>query len=175
MPNRRLLFTAIIKLLILLGLLVMIWVFINSLFSKDERISVTVSKDVPILTLDLSEMKKGQIKKVRWDNKEVAILSRQNLSILKTIENSEFKEKLHPSINVQTRSIRPEYFVYFNAGDSSNCPLFYAAGELKDVCTSNKFDETGRGLKLSLNDFVLKIPPHYFENTKLIIGKWNPN
>lgn len=76
----------------------MIWVFINSLFSKDERISVTVSKDVPILTLDLSEMKKGQIKKVRWDNKEVAILSRQNLSILKTIENSEFKEKLHPSI-----------------------------------------------------------------------------
>lgn len=170
MQNRRLYFSAIIKLLILSGLLFLAVVFINSLFTDDDSYKVREDHEVKISIISISGMFKGQILKTRWNNKEVAVLFRQFPERLKTTDLKE--ENLPPSLDIVTRSKTVEYFVYLNIGDSNNCPLFYSAGEFKDVCSANKFDEAGRPLNGISSNFKIKIPPHYFENQNLVIGKW---
>ena len=174
MQNRRLLFTVIIKLLIVSGFLLLIFVFMNSLFTKDDSVRNVSSQKVSIAILNIADMQKGQIKKIRWNNKEVAILLRQNFEKLKSNKGEFLNDDMHHSINTKTRSIKVEYFVYINTGDSRNCPLFYSGGELKDICSSNKFDEAGISLYGNSQGFRLKVPPHYFDDTKLVIGKWQP-
>lgn len=174
MQNRRLLFGVIIKLLILSGILLLIAVLVNSLFIKTPTKSIFENNKIPITKIGLTDMFKGQIRKIRWKNKEVAVLLRQFPEKLQS-DNSEFSDKpLHPSLDNKTRSLKDSYFVYFNTGDSNNCPLHYAAGEFKDVCSANKFDEAGRPLSASGESHHLKIPPHYFENSDVVIGKWKP-
>ena len=186
MKNRRLLLSVIIKLLSFLGLMLLLLVFVNSLFTKDTRSQKEVEKEltVEIVTLDLEDMFKGQIRKVRWNNREVAVLLRQfpdkisnkNLdsNLDKNFDNNkpDSNNVYHSSIDKQLRSKNVEYFVYFNIGDSGNCPLFYAAGIFKDICSLNTFDETGRSITVNSQQFEIDIPPHYFENGNLFIGKW---
>jgi len=174
MHNRRLLFAVIIKLLTFLGLLLLTLVFFNSLFTSDGNVSKTSSSEMPIVVLDITEMQKGQIKKIRWNNRDVAILLRQFPEKLANQSTKNSQQGLHPSINLQIRSKKTEYFVYFNIGDSRNCPLFYAAGEFKDVCSSNRFDEAGRDINANQQSYMLAIPPHYFEQDTVIFGKWQP-
>jgi len=128
------------------GLLLLSVVFVNSLFTRDSKKSLEVKKESPIVSIDISDMFKGQIRKIRWDKKEVAILLRQFPKKLTSISTLTSKNELHPVLNKATRSINREYFVYLNTGDSNNCPLYYSGGEFKDVCSSNKFDESGRML-----------------------------
>lgn len=172
MQNRRLLFSVIIKLLTFSGLILLTVVFVNSLFSSDERVTTNVNKEFATVILDITEMYKGQIKTVRWNNKEVAVLFRQFPEKLGGIDKVSLDENHHPSIKAQLRSVKSEYFVYFNIGDSKNCPLYYAAGVFKDVCSSNRFDEAGRDIKANLQSYMLEIPPHYFEKGNLIFGQW---
>ena len=179
MLNRRTLFAAIIKLLVMLGLLLLAIVFINSLFIGDDNARPKIEENpVDIVSLDIADIRKGQVKRVRWDNREVAILYRQFPEKLSqaTVENSASltNEKIHSSINAETRSIKNEYFVYFNVGDSKNCPLYYAGGVFKDTCSSNQFDESGRNISTSPLNYKLQIPPHYFDKQQLIFGKWHP-
>ena len=174
MQNRRLLLSAIIKLLTLLGLLLLTLVFINSLFTDDGSVADTPGNELPVVKLEITDMQKGQIKKIRWNNKDVAILLRQFPEKLLQKAGDNLQEDLHPSIKSQTRSKKTEYFVYFNIGDSRNCPLFYAAGEFKDVCSSNRFDEAGRDMNANQQSYMLAIPPHYFEQDTVIFGKWQP-
>jgi len=172
MQNRRLFFSAVIKLLMLLGFLILAVVLINSLFTKNERVKVANNTEIPIAIINTSDMFKGQIRKIRWNNKEVAVLLRQFPEKLSAIETK--SENLHPSLDLKTRSKNKDYFVYLNIGDSNNCPLFYSAGEFKDVCSANKFDEAGLPLQSVSNNFKINIPPHYFDDEDLIIGKWEP-
>ena len=173
MKNRILLFSVIIKSMILLGLLLLTLVFINSLFTNNKTQKKEISQEVTLATIDITDMFSGQIRKVRWNNKEIAVLLRQFPQKLLEADKP-FEEKLHPSINKQTRSKIDNYFVYFNLGDSNNCPLFYSAGEFKDVCSANKFDEAGRAFNSTTSSFTLKVPPHYFDKNELVIGKWQP-
>ena len=174
MQNRRLLFSVIIKLLTFSGLILLIVVFVNSLFSSNEIININNKEELPNAVLDISEMYKGQIKTVRWNNKEVAVLLRQFPEKLGEIDKVSLVESHHPSIKPQLRSVKPEYFVYYNIGDSKNCPLYYAAGIFKDVCSSNRFDEAGRDIKANLQSYMLEVPPHHFEKENLIFGQWKP-
>ena len=172
MQNRRLLFSFIIKLLIVTGLVILMLVFINSLFSSDSRVSTTVDDELPLVMIDISDMYKGQIKKIRWNNKDVAVLFRQFPEKLSKQKTEDLKEDFPPSINSKMRSQNQDYFVYINSGDSKNCPLFYSGGEFKDICTSNKFDEAGRSINTSFQGFMLAVQPHNFMENRLIIGQW---
>ena len=174
MQNRRLFFSVIIKLLVFLGLLLLTLVFLNSLFTNDSSNSKVAKVEKPLTIIDISEMQSGQIRKARWKNREVAILFRQFPENLDQAVKVNELTDLHPSIKTHTRSKKPEYFVYFNVGDSKNCPLYYAGGIFKDVCSSNRFDEAGRYVNGNLQSYMLEIPAHYFEHDKLIIGKWLP-
>ncbi|MGK0270193.1 MAG: hypothetical protein ACI88H_000836 [Cocleimonas sp.] len=174
--KRRLLLSVIIKLLTFLGLLLLLLVFFNSLFTDDESNSKTAINKIQLSKIEISEMVSGQIRKVRWNGKEAAILLRQfpeKLDQTDTAEmQKEFQEKLHSSIKLNSRSKKAEYFVYINTGDSKNCPLYYAAGIFKDVCSSNKFDEAGRDIKNKLHGYKIEIPPHYFNNNIVVFGQW---
>ena len=177
MQSRRLLFRVILKSLFLCGFLVLIAVFLNSLFTNQQvknKVNDADNKKSNLVTLDISNMRKGQVRRVLWGAKEVAVLYRQFPEKLANQAGEFLQEDLHPSIKSQTRSKKTEYFVYFNIGDSRNCPLFYAAGEFKDVCSSNRFDEAGRDMNANQQSYMLAIPPHYFEQDTVIFGKWQP-
>ncbi len=157
------------------GLILLTVVFVNSLFSSDERLISSDTEKLPAIQLDISGMKSGEIRKVRWGSKEVAVLLRQFPEKLEKVITDNSQENSHPTVQPQARSIKLEYFVYINLGDSKNCPLYYAAGEFKDVCSSNKFDETGRDIRANLQGYKLQIPPHYFVKENIVFGQWSAN
>jgi hypothetical protein len=171
MQDRRLLLRTILKILIFSAVLILLLVFLNSLFLR-EKIGLNINNDVVLqkVQLDVSELQPGQIKKTRWKGKEVAVLYRKNLQ--SEIKQSALEEELHPSLYAISRSQLPEYFVYFNVGDSGNCPLFYSQGIFKDICTANEFDESGRGIKGVQGNSAIQIPPHHFIGNEIVIGLW---
>lgn len=173
MKNRRILFRVILKSLLFFGFLAIMVVFLNSLFIDDEKQSTLkeVSEKTEHVSIDTSEMRKGEVRRVRWGVKDVAVLYRQFSKKIK-IDDGAAKDKMHQSLSPETRSIKPEYFVFINHGDSGNCPLYYAQGEFNDTCTTNIFDENGVAVKLAQLKYQIKVPPHYFEGTTIRIGSW---
>lgn len=181
MKNRRLLFRVILKSLIFFGFVILMAVFFNSLFTTQEDKNVITEKGnkLALVSIDISDMRKGEIRKVRWGVKEAAVLYRQFSKKVKTsgeaaekVSNKSSKDKLNASLSSETRSIKPDYFVFINHGDSQNCPLYYAKGEFNDTCSKNIFDENGLPVFSSQVSYQLKIPPHYFEGNLIKVGAW---
>ncbi|WP_299880703.1 hypothetical protein [uncultured Cocleimonas sp.] len=177
MESRRLLFRVILKSLFFVGFLVLIAVFFNTLFTTQDENKQIDAKDNQIATvaIDISDMRKGEIRKVRWGVKEAAVLYRQfskKVDLNKNKGNKSSKNTLHDSLSTETRSIKPDYFVFINHGDSRNCPLYYAKGEFNDTCSKNIFDENGLPVFAARVSYQLKIPPHYFEGNSIKIGAW---
>jgi len=135
---KRLRLRVAIKLMLSMALIVLFIVLFNSfspLFQKKE------TKE-EALTIDTSLMKVGEITKVRWEAKEVAVL------------------KLEPS----------KFFVYYNHGDSGNCPLFFMKDRFKDVCTGKLFDLKGYQIDNLEHGYRLQTPPYTLKNNKVILG-----
>ena len=167
MKNPRLVFRVIIKVLMVLGLLILLWVFASSLFVHQDKEPV-VEHD--LLELDLKDMRDGNVRKIRWEGKEIGILKRKGHHVL---GYTKYVAKIpHQSLNSALRSLTKEYFVYYNHGNSGNCPLFNEGNGFKDTCTGTHFDTTGRETDKGLQGARLEIPPHYFQDDKLFIGAW---
>jgi len=88
MQNPRLVLSALIKLLVFSGLLLFVIVLVNSLFIKDAVVEQNVEKEEVLASIELADMFKGQTRKTRWNNKEVAVLLRQFPDKLKAIEDT---------------------------------------------------------------------------------------
>ncbi len=167
MQKQRLIYCVILKVMTLIAALILLVVFINSLFlgsngAKDDSRDKTV-------TLNLTGMAQGEIRKIAWNGREVAVLKR---SVGQLIQKTGEPQQL----NQQSRSIFTDYFVFFNAGDSGHCPLFFNGKTLKDTCSGKRFDLTGRENSPS-GHFVIDVPAHYFviqdgEAKQLVIGRW---
>ncbi len=139
--NNRLIYRVILKVLALLALLLLTGVFINSLFTASEK-KRSHKSIIPRVELYIADMKQGEIRKTRWNGKEVAVLLRKD----------------------------NDYFVYINAGNSGNCPLFKEPKGFKDVCTGTRFDFFGKEIGNAEQGYKLKIPPHHIVKGKLLIG-----
>ncbi len=177
MENRRLLFRVILKSLFFFGFLVVIVVFLNSLFTnqQDKRQNPDKDNKVKLVSIDISDMRKGEVRRVRWGVQEAAVLYRQfskKAANNDQISKKSSKDTLHASLTAQTRSIKPDYFVFINHGDSRNCPLYYAKGEFNDTCSKNIFDENGLPVFPTQVSYQLEIPPHYFEENLIKVGSW---
>ncbi len=170
MQDRRLFLRVILKALALTGVLFLLYILSGSLFTAKKMSSNTVGK-LPLVYLDISTLQKGRLKKIHWNGKEVAILYRRNPVIDKPKQLVSPDDSIHESLQPWMRSQKPEYFVYINAGDSGNCPLFYSQGTFKDICSANQFDENGRGKEQQ--HLSLKIPPHYFKENGIVFGAWS--
>lgn len=168
MQSRRLFFRALLKALVFLGLVVLLLVFFNSLFTTDKATNKQ-SKKFNKVILDISGLEPGQIKKIRWDGREVAVLRR-----IKAIKEKDTvrSDADHKTLNAWSRSLKPEYFVYMNVGDSGNCPLFYSQATFKDICTGTLFDESGREKRGDLLGYAIKVPAHRINNNSIIFGAW---
>ena len=141
--DNRLVYRVVLKLLSLLALGILTIVFINSLFIS--RVPENSKQNIhTVVELDLSGMLKGEIRKIRWESKEVAVLRREDAT----------------------------YFTFTNMGDSGNCPLFKESNSLKDVCTGTRFDFSGRDKNKLAQGVKLSIPPHYFLKDRIFIGSW---
>ncbi len=138
--DKRLIYRVVLKLLFVLSLVLLTFVFINSLFvqSNDENPGKT---SLSIVKLDISGMVKGDIRKTQWKGKQVNVLR-----------------------------IDDKYFTYINVGDSGNCPLFKEPNGLKDICTGTHFDYSGREKSNKKHGFTLFSPPSYYEDGILYIG-----
>ena len=130
------------KSLALIGTAILLYVMLSSLFEepKDTQPNTT---SVNIIEVDLTGMINNQIRKTRWNGREVIILKGKSAS---------------------------DYSVYFNTGDSGNCPLFYIAGTFKDTCTGTMYDQHGYE-KNTQQPKKLKGPDYYFQDSVIVIGK----
>ena len=141
--DKRLIYRVVIKLLFLLALGALMIVFISSLFTQsNDENNKRVSSS--IVELDIIGLVKGDIRKVQWDGKEVNVIRLEDNKL----------------------------FTYINTGDSGNCPLFKETSGFKDICTGTRFDFSGRQKGNGEHGFKLTIPPNYYENGILFIGKW---
>jgi len=168
--DKRLIYRVVLKILLSVALLVLLVVFVKSLFIGANETQKSQEVTSVLVSLDLEGMRKGEIRKIRLDGKEVAVLKRKGNPKFRP---TKYLPKIpHPSLNGWLRSITQDYFVYYNYGDSGNCPLFNEGDGFKDTCTSMRFDTSGREKDKGLQGYRLEIPPHYFQDDKLFIGAW---
>jgi hypothetical protein len=143
MMDKRLIYRVVLKVLFLILLGVLAIVLLNSLFTQSND-NNNQQNSLSVVELDVSGMKKGDIRKIQWEGKEVNVIY---------LEGNKF-------------------FTYINVGDSGNCPLFKDANGFKDVCTGTYFDFSGNQKDNKEHGFKLMIPPNYSENNVISIGKW---
>jgi Rieske Fe-S protein len=170
MKNPRLIYRVALKILALSAFVLLLWVMTRSLFvGSNLAESKNTQQKAQRVILEISGMQKGEIRKARWQGKEVAVLYRKSPIPQQAQPNTKQPQLLNKTAS---RALKPDYFVYINTGDSGNCPLFYANDTFKDICSSTLFDSAGRKTNSQQQGIALKIPPHYFENNTLIIGEW---
>lgn len=164
MENQRLIYRVILKVLTSFALMILIWVFVSSLFTQSGK-NVKNGANESVVEFDLSAMKKGEIRKLRFGNKDVSVLYREKPINHETLESLQQPNMiLHPEDN--------NYFIYYNHGDSGNCPLFYSKKGLKDVCSGTVFDTVGRDIRNENHGYKLIVPAHYYSGNRLFLGKW---
>ncbi len=166
--DRRKIYTVALKLLALLGVVIVMAVMINSLFPTSVTKEVNTSvNDVKPQTVEasLASLHSGKMMLIQWAGKPVAILKRINPPQDFTIGEP---------LNSEWRSVKAEYFVFFNVVGAAQCPLYLMpkGEQLKDTCTGIMYDTAGKLIKTS-GDSLL-IPPYYFNTEKntIVIGEW---
>jgi len=143
MTDKRQIYRVILQLMTYLSVAVLLWVLFSSTFVGDDKKQQRV--DDPI-EMSLQQLAQGELTHVLWQGKSVSILHRND-------------------------AVNTPYFVYYNLGDSGNCPLFFNGKVLKDTCTGTQYNQMGETLNKGRTD-DLASPPHYFilKQQKVIIG-----
>ena len=148
MTDKRQVYRVILQIMTYIGIAILLWVMFSSVFVEDEENSDASGETIEVLVKSLA---KGESTHVIWQGKKVSILHRNTPKGVANKTN--------------------EYFVYYDLGDSGNCPLFFTGDILKDTCTGTTYNQFGKPIeRTNVND--LESPPHYFiEPTKLLIGE----
>ncbi|MEE9303815.1 MAG: hypothetical protein V3U84_08505 [Thiotrichaceae bacterium] len=169
--DRRQVYSVSLKLLTLLGVVIIMAVMINSLFPvSDENAHAEASSNgtqPPLLKVSVESLLSGKMKFVSWAGRSVAIVKR--------IDPPNNFQPGQP-LNNQWRSVKAEYFVFYNSVGVSQCPLYLmpVGDRLKDTCSGVFYDIKGE--RISGNGVSLQIPPYYFESdTTLVVGQWGGN
>lgn len=164
MGNQRLVYRVILKVLAVLALVMLVWVFINSLFTQNHEEKVESEKK-ELVKIKLAEMKRGGIQKVRLGNQEISILYRKEPVALAKLKGNLKKDMIFYPQDA-------DFYVFYNYGDSGNCPLFYSKETFKDTCSGKLFDTLGQEINNQKHGFRLVTPPHYYQANNLFLGKW---
>ena len=172
--NKIQLYRVILKVMALLGIIALLWVFLNASSTPDDSQANSVSYSN---TVDLADLAAGELKLAQFGALSVAILHRSEADQAKLAMAAQQspKEATEQAVSKHPwRSMMLPYLVVVNRGDSGNCPLFSGNGMLKDTCTGSLFDSTGRR-RLSGGQNALSVPPHYFSGPDtVVVGRWLP-
>ncbi len=168
--NRRQVYSILLKLLSLLGVVVVMAVMINSLFpvdatDKNEKSFTSQTTIPPTTAFPVDTLIPGKLSITHWGGKQIGLLKRMKTPVPFTPGQP---------LSAQWRSVHPDYFVFYNTIGAAQCPLFVmpAGNRLKDTCTGIFYDTAGQ--RINGSGAALAIPPHYFKDEQtLIIGRWH--
>ena len=179
------------KVLALIGLAFMAFPFLSLLFSGSDQGQNGRPSDA--LTVDLTDLAPGEIRKVQWRGRPVWIYRRTASDLAGIQELDRELRDPHSASSEQPvdarnafRSLRREYFVFIPLETSRNCrvrpagPEEYISteqvrwrGGFVEACHLARFDPAGRvyrdfGIPQQRN---LSVPPHRFlSETRVQIG-----
>ena len=167
--NKRQLYSLLLKLLTLFGIVILMSVMINSLWGLkevgDEAADVKKTASATVMEVVLDDMRQGSIKRVLFQGQDIAVLYRSDDVAKEQVETHE--------LNEAWRSIKAKYFIFINAAGPTRCPLHLSADAtvLKDICSGVTYDTTGRNKRGGVERLI--IPPHYYdEKGALFLGAW---
>lgn len=136
MSDKRKLYRVIMKILTLVGVGIILWVFLNSVFVTNHEKQSEAQEHMEV---SLKQLDFGEITHVNWNGKKVSIL------------------------NTANATERATFFVFYDVGDSGNCPLFFNGEILKDTCTGTVFNQQGESITKG-RSHTLQSPPYYFKD-----------
>ncbi len=173
--NKRQVYSLLLKLLTLFGVVVLMAVLINSLWGLKEAGGDTKGGEKiassNVMKVVLEDMRQGSMTRVLFQGQDIAILYRvDETGTSEVIKDDKNETK---QLNEGWRSIKADYFVFINAAGATRCPLHLSADAhvLKDICSGVTYDTTGRNNRGGIERLV--IPPHYFDDAgTLFLGGW---
>lgn len=184
--KRRQILSGLMKLLVFIGLIFISIPFISS-FSSDSIEEKQAASSHWILTLSVSDLARGELKKLHWSGGNVWVYSRSE-SDLKSLQindsslrdarstNSDQPEQLKNHM----RSENKLYFVFIPRENKRGCQVRLNTEQenvrFTEPCYGAKYDAAGRifeksGHKEQQN---LSVPEHVVEDGILKIGIWVP-
>jgi hypothetical protein len=175
--NKRQVYSLLLKLLTLFGVVIVMAVMINSLWGLQEVGSDTKGGEKiassSVMEVVLEDLRQGAMKRVLFQGQDIAILYRVDEVTTSEVVTNDKKET--NQLNEAWRSIKSDYFVFINAAGATRCPLHLSADAhvLKDICSGVTYDATGRNSRGGIERLI--IPPHYFDDAGvLFLGAWQP-
>ncbi len=141
------------------------------------------------VTVDLTELTPGEIKKISWRGKPVWVIQRSTVQLgllhkhLDKLRDPDSKtEQQPPYANNAHRSIKPKYLVLVGVCTHLGCSPSYKPeqGDLGQEwpggffcpCHGSTFDLAGRVFKDVPAPINLAVPPHYYKDANtLVIGE----
>jgi Rieske Fe-S protein len=155
--ERRQLLAQLVKLLSMIGLIALAWVFVASLTSTQQTEDKKMTRGIEV---NVSQLKPGQLRKLSLGHKEVWVYHRSS-------EDVEQLKKDNPDL----RSQHDNYFVFFPYEPKRQCLVNWDANNRSfyDTCNARHFDQAGRlaGNKGSLQ-VQLTVPEHHFVSEQVI-------
>jgi hypothetical protein len=144
--GKRQTYRVILQLMTYISIMALLGVMFSSAFVGNNTETEINNRLDGIIKIPLQSLSRGELMHVLWQGKRVSILHRNDV-----------KEKT--------------YLVYYDLGDSGNCPLYFNGKLLKDICTATQYRQSGVALNKNRTN-SLGFPPHYFATNQqqLIIG-----
>ncbi len=184
--NRRQVLSGLMKLLVFVGLIFISIPFISS-FSSSSIDEKQASKNNWVITLPVTELVAGEIKKLPWAGGVFWIYSRtktdiKSLAKLDTLlrDKDSANSDQPDSMKSRYRSANENYFVFIPQESKRGCQVSLVSDAepvlFTEPCFNGKFDAAGRvfadsGNKEQLN---LAVPKHSVEDGVLKIAAWIP-
>ena len=165
MTDKKLILRVALKLMTLAAATVVIYVFFYGLFGSHD-----VKRGDLLLSVDVSEIKPGEIKYFNVLNKKLLVLHRSG-DMLDQLDQSDVgllkdtsTNDLAANMNVKYRSATASYFVAYAYDAFYGCDVKLKGMFFVPVCIDLKYDLTGRALKSSRAENNLIVPTHDIQN-----------
>jgi Rieske Fe-S protein len=184
--NRRQVLSGLMKLLVVIGFIFLSIPFISTFSSNDiDEKQATSSRWV--VTVPISELIDGTIKKLSWSGGQVWIYVRNKNDIQSLKKKTKLlkdflsiKSEQPENMKNNFRSVNEKYFVFIPQENKKKCQVSLTnSGEdfkFTEPCFGARYDAAGRIFKNSghKDQHNLIVPEHIIENGVLKVGIWTP-
>lgn len=184
--NRRQLLSGLMKLLVFIGFIFLSIPFIST-FSSSEIDEKQESSSRWVVSVPLSELIDGTIKKLSWSGGQVWVYVRNKndiQSLKKTTKSlrdfSSIKSEQPENMKNNFRSANEKYFIFIPQENKKRCQVSLNnmddTSKFTEPCFGAKYDAAGRIFNNSghKEQHNLIVPEHIIENGILKVGIWTP-
>ncbi len=179
--DKRVIYRVTLKLLSLIGIAILIYIFLASFF--DGR----TTKRSPVISVNLADLKPGEHIKRDWGGRKVIVLHRSAAMLAGIASMDESLYDPHSKYSNQPvyarnayRAIGPAYFIAVAMARDTGCEVEFMPGRageggsqggFVDPCRGSRYDLAGRVFKNQQTKLNLTIPEYcYTSGTMVTIG-----